>query len=105
MTKNINRGNLPTDNLYLSSLDIMDGQLTDYNNYMQTSTDGGRVRKRRQVGGSGAEGDAEGLQQSKPESKTVRYLFATGLVAYGAGIFYLMLRDQNHSKDIIFKTS
>lgn len=105
MTKNINKGDLSTDNLYLSSLDIMDGQLTDYNDYiMQTSTTGGKVRKRRQAGIKDVDENSNGLY-FKPESKTVRYLFATGLVAYGAGIFYLMLRDQNHSKDIIFKTS
>lgn len=104
MTKNINKGDLSTDNLYLSSLDIMDGQLTDYNDYMQTSTTGGKVRRRRQAVDKDVDENSNGLS-FKPECKTVRYLFATGLVAYGAGIFYLMLRDQNHSKDIIFKTS
>lgn len=103
MTKNINKVDLSTDNLYLSSLDIMDDQLTDYNDYMQTSTIGGKVRRRRQAESKGSYENRNGLY-CKPESKTVRYLFATGLVAYGAGIFYLMLRDQNHSKDIIFKT-
>lgn len=104
MTKNINKGDLSTDNLYLSSLDIMDGQLTDYNDYMQTSATGGKVRKRRQAASKDSDENSNGLS-FKPENKTVRYLFASGLVAYGAGIFYLMLRDQNHSKDIIFKTS
>lgn len=103
MTKNINKVDLSTDNLYLSSLDIMDGQLTDYNDYMQTSTTGGKVRRRRQADSKESNENRNGLY-FKPESKTVRYLFASGLVAYGAGIFYLMLRDQNHSKDIIFKT-
>lgn len=104
MTKNINNENSLADTLYLSSLDIMDGQLADYNMQAPVPTSSGRVRKRRQVGCSDTPPNENRLY-FKPESKTVRYLLATGLVAYGAGIFYLMLRDQNHSKDIIFKTS
>lgn len=77
-----------TDGLYMSTRDIMEGQQQGFNSHS---------RRRRNA----EQSVTEGTESHIPESKTLRYLAATGLVAYGAGIFYIMLKDLKKNRHLL----